>query len=421
MNIYWGDIHGHSLYSDGSGDGRYSYEYARDSALLDFCALTDHLEIFPQIGEITLFGRFEEYLDLTNSFNEDGVFSTIIAAEWTPLLAPARDYLCTQHMNFYFPRDEFPYFSTFTEFTPDEVYEFLKEAGYEDFIAWTHHSTSDSYSSDFAFYDENINTMIEIYSCHGGSEFQGDRNLYPMVLEIDEQYSGYSVNDGFKMGRKFGIMASSDTHDGRMGHTLLHNEVRTLLGGPETIVGYKGGIQYHGGLTAVITENLTRQQIFSSLKTKSAYASTWVNRPILNFSIDGLTVGINDSTLIVPSVDTPRNISVFVAIDGVSLTPNHQKNIHKIEIFKNSVLWHEETVNSFAFQDVLQDSINITGTSYEGCIQKDDDNWYIHERSIKPVDPLTLNTNGEDYYYLRVTDTDGGAAWVGPIWVRAVT
>jgi hypothetical protein len=49
-------------------------------------------------------------------------------------------------------------------------------------------------------------------------------------------------------------------------------------------------------------------------------------------------------------------------------------------------------------------------------VQKADGNWYVNERSLAPINPATLNTGGVDYYYVRVVDSLGGAAWMGPIW-----
>ncbi len=415
--IYWGDIHAHSLFSDGSGTPETSYKYARDEALLDFAALTDHGEMFPQFGDKVLFNRLQEYISITNSFNDNGDFITLNAIEWTPLVAPARPYLAIQHMNFYFPNITFPFFSTFQYFTPDEVYNFLNNEGYEgDYLAWTHHTTREDYGSDYSFYDSEINTMIEIYSCHGSSEFIGDRNLYPQIHETTR--SGMSINDGLKMGLKMGFMASSDTHDGRLGHSLLHNEMRSVNEDPLTLSAFRYGVEYHGSLTAIMAPELSRESIWNGLKTRSGYATTWVNRHLIDFSINGIPVGVENSTIYVPNKTSARELSMFVAVDGVSLKANDIVKINRIEVFKNSEIFLNETINEIAYSNIIIDDSDIVGASYDNCILGDDGNYYIHEKSLNPVDPATLNTNGSDYYYIRVTDTNGGAAWCGPLWVE---
>lgn len=420
--LYWGDIHGHTSYSDGSGLPYDAYQFARDVALLDFAALTDHSEMFPQFYTYPLFNKFEHYLQTTNSFNQDDKFTTLIALEWTPLLAQQRSYLSNQHVNFYFSGNDMPFFSTFTHFTPDEIYQYIRESTNDEFIAWTHHVTRSDYGSDFAFYDESINRMIEIYSEHGNGEFvESVLNPYPAVHSFKEGTHGYSVNDLLRMGRKCGIMASSDTHDGRLGHPIVHTGARGAANTyPYTLAAYNFGA-YPGGLTGLYSNNLTRTSVFNALKNRSAYATSWVNRHFMNFTINNLTVGQNDSTVIVPDVNALRTLEITVIADGISLIPNVQTKISKIEIFKNSVPWRTVIVNDLIYHDTINDTDPITGANYTHCIQKPDGNWYIHERSVKPVNPALLNTNGTDYYYVRMTDTRGGLGWIGPIWVDPIS
>ena len=45
---YWGDLHGHTGIQWGRGSGRSYYEFAREAAAIDFCALTD-----PDAGRYT--------------------------------------------------------------------------------------------------------------------------------------------------------------------------------------------------------------------------------------------------------------------------------------------------------------------------------------------------------------------------------
>ena len=74
QQLLWGDIHTHSFVSDGSGWPEQVMNFARDTALLDFYALTDH-------GEGTGINTVEreewkiEYnRRVTEDFNDDGEF-----------------------------------------------------------------------------------------------------------------------------------------------------------------------------------------------------------------------------------------------------------------------------------------------------------------------------------------------------------
>lgn len=421
--LYWGDIHAHSHYSDGSGTPQENYRFARDVALLDFAALTDHSEMFPQFGREPLFNRFQEYIDITNSFNEDDDFTTIVALEWTPLLPQQRSYLSNQHTNIYFSGDDMPFFSTFVDFTPYDLYQSIEENSDDQFIGWTHHVMRSDYGSDFAFYNESINRMVEIFSVHGCGEFSDNElNIYPSRHSFEGKARGYSVNDALRMGRKFGIMASSDGHDGRMGHSIVHTEARGAAHThPFSIAGYKFGA-YPGGLTGIFSSKLDRKHVFNALESRSAYATNWINRHYMNFSINGVSVGVNDSTVHVVDENSTRTIEISIAADGVSLEPNNPTQISEIQIVKNSEIWKEwSDVNSPTKHIVLNDTETIKGTSYDHCQKRDDGNWYIHERSIQRVDPNTLNTGGADYYYVRMIDSNPvrpGMAWIGPIWVE---
>lgn len=415
--LYWGDIHAHTTYSDGSGFPDESYAFARDVALCDFAALTDHAELFPRFGDVDLFNKWQNYIDITNSFNEDGEFATIVAAEYTPMLAALRSYLSPPHINVYFKGDSMPYFSHYDFVNQDELISHIESNSESDFVCWTHHTLRNSQPSDFAYYDPTHNTMIEIYSCHGSCEVIGEENYYYQIGEVTEK--GYSIRDMFKMGRKSGIMASSDTHDGRMGHSNLHTTARTLTTQPYTLAAYQNGVPYPGGLTGLYLPELSREQVFEGLKTRSGYATTWVNRHYMEFSINGVSVGEEDSTIKVSSKTTPRTIEILACVDGVSRRTSNLKTITKIEIIKNSELWQTiDAIDGPLKRISITDSAEITGTAYDGCIKKEDGNWYVNSMSTNPVNPEDLNTAGVDYYYVRMQDSDNGAAWIGPIWVE---
>ena len=420
QRLYWGDIHAHTTVSDGSGTPEEAYLFARDVANLDYAALTDHSELMPSIGDVNLFNVFQNYIDTTNRFNDDGTFATLVAMEYTPMVAFMRSYLSPQHLNVYFEGDTMPFYSSFDFVNADELIEYIQQNTDDEFITWTHHETRNSQPSDFAYYHEDVMPMVEIYSCHGSAEVIGEDNWYPEIGEVTEP--GYSVRDALKMGCKFGIMASSDTHDGRMGHSILHTDARALNQFPYTIAAYQYGVPYPGSLTGLYTPSLTRQSIFNALKTRAGYATTWVNRHFVNFSINGLMVGVNDSTVQVPTATTNRTIDILVCLDGISMAPNQNTTIDKIDIIKNSEVWatktKEDIGDKFLYHWVINDTEAITGAEYTDCIQKPDGNWYIHQASTKPVDPAELNTNGVDYYYIRIHDSNNGAAWIGPIWVE---
>ncbi len=416
--LYWGDLHGHTLYSDGSGLPSEAYEFARDVALLDFAAISDHSEHFIRFGDVDLFGMFQNIQEITNRYNTIGEFVTLQALEWTPKYVVIGKSIALGHQVVYFRGDSMPFFSTYTHKTPYELYNYISENTADKFIAWTHHTLNTQFASDFAFYNASINRMIEIYSVHGSCECVGADQLYNLSQKID--LPGFSVRDALKMGRKFGILSSSDTHDGRLGHSISHTQARCFNQYPYTLSGYRINHPYPGGITGLFSPSLNRSAIFDALKLRAGYASTWVNRHYLEFRINGLSVGQNDSTVIVPTNTSTRHFEILACADGISMGANNTSNITELNVYKNSELWKTYTNIDAPFIRInnLNDTAEITGTEYTNFTQKADGNWYIHERSMIPVNRSQMNTDGADYYYIRMRDSNGGAAWIGPIWVE---
>lgn len=77
-NLYVGNLHSHTSYSDGVGTPAQAFEYARDEAGIDYLAVTDHHNyLTPQ--------EYTDILYQADVFTEDGVFIGIGGQEWTGL------------------------------------------------------------------------------------------------------------------------------------------------------------------------------------------------------------------------------------------------------------------------------------------------------------------------------------------------
>ena len=80
--VLWGDLHGHSNLSDGTGTPADYYRYAREVAGLDFAALTDHDHwgmLFLDQNEAI----WQQVLDVNRQQHEPGRFVTLLGFEWT--------------------------------------------------------------------------------------------------------------------------------------------------------------------------------------------------------------------------------------------------------------------------------------------------------------------------------------------------
>jgi hypothetical protein len=188
-------------------------------------------------------------------------------------------------------------------------------------------------------------------------------------------------------------------------------------------------MDHPGGITAVYAINLTRDSIFDGLENQRIFASSDNARPFLNFTINGNHVG-DGSTLEVTNASVAREIKIIVAQDGVpapgkrpeaaSVTPNWIPDWNaSVQVFKNGNLATQITINSPVANLTIIDTVPITGTSYgvQNCVQANG-KYYINIYSDNPIDPGALNTNGADFYLIRIVGANGRCAYAGPIWVE---
>jgi hypothetical protein len=438
QRIYWGDLHCHTMVSDGSGAPEESYFYGRRVACLDYMALTDHGEHF------TLFDRekvgsadFENYMDAAANAHAPGEFVALLGAEWTtsyisqPLFFVPVPSTTGGHYTCVFSGDSMPLFSAFTENTPNDLW-----ALFDDFtsttedrvIAIPHHTIRSLFIQDWTLMNPEYVRLAEVTSVHGESLFDNELNYRGSVDLPEEKVNGSSIIDALNMGYRMTFIANGDNHDGHPGHSLSHTRARVGHQYPFTIYNARNGHPYPSGITAVYAENLIRNDIFNGLENGKVYGNSDYGRPILDFSINNVTVGYN-ATVSVPSPTSTRELTVFLAQEGApvarmneaaSVNENWMPDwIANIEIIKNGLLWRTISISGPVSTIRLTDNSTITGTSYDSCIQDTDGNYYINERSQNPIDPSILNTNEMDYYAIRIVGNNGRTSYIGPIWVNS--
>ncbi len=422
--IYWGDIHGHSGFSDGSGSPEHHYYYAKNVACLDFNALTDHGELAGLI-----IGGLDHLEKTTNEAYEPGSFVTFPGIEWTNTQ--------TGHYTCIFSGDKLikqPVLSYMVIPRIQQLWNALDEftaiTGCKA-LALPHHTTKEEYIQDWTLINPKYVKIAEVCSTHGECLFE-QRDPYNYVgcgdPPPDFTY-GSAIMDAFKMGCKMTLYASSDQHDGHPGHSLSHTNAYIGHQSPLTIWPNRVDLPYPGGLTAVFASNLTRESIFSGLYDQRIYASSDHGRPFLSFSINGTRVGGN-STLFLTNPTVHRELNILFAQDGAPaankrpnaarVTSDWQPNWKaRIEIFKNGILYYNQVIDTPIANITLLDTDLITGTSFtDHCIRKSDGNYYINNYSDTPIDPNLLTTGGADFYVLRIVGDNGRYCYAGPIWVE---
>ena len=169
----YGDIHGQSGMSDGVGEIDQYFNSAKVWGKLDFTALTDH-DCYPD----WLSQSEWEWIRTTSQlFNVENKMATLLAYEWTP-----NEYRYDfGHKNIYYKGFEGEIYRSGDEggMTPDRLFESIKQ--YKA-MAFPHHPAASwklvSAATDWAFHDEEVQRMVEIFSRHAPFEYYGNYSKY---------------------------------------------------------------------------------------------------------------------------------------------------------------------------------------------------------------------------------------------------
>ena len=363
--IFWGDIHGHSNESDGAGSSEDYFRYARDVAGLDFTSLTDHDDSLAAAP-----AHWERTKELTQRFNASGEFVTLLGFEWSSQ--------AFGHRNVYYRGEDGPVFSYRgeTSNTPRELWKLLEP--YECIVV-PHHSPGiymplslGFASMDWSRANDDLERLVEIFSCHGNSERLGDEDNFALLTA-----GGHFVEDALSMGRKLGLLASSDSHNGHPGLTGHYDychydpEAKTdwvRLYPRNQKIKRPSRDKMRGCLTAVYASELSREAVYDALKARRCYATTGT-RPIVSFSVNGAPMGS------ITTLTDAREIEASVV---------SSQGIRGMEVFRG--------------EDVVE---RLQPESDEGTL-------YFTDREDVPRGT---------FYYLRVIEESGDKAWTSPVWL----
>ncbi|HSF14160.1 MAG TPA: CehA/McbA family metallohydrolase, partial [Vicinamibacteria bacterium] len=336
--ILWGDLHGHSQLSDGTGTPEDYYAYARDIAALDLVALTDHdhwgMRFIDQNPEM-----WERIRRDARAFEEPGRFLALAGYEWTNWVHGHRHVLYFEEegeiLSALDPRYE----------TPALLWKALEG---HSAITVAHHSAGGPVSTDWSYLpDPTIEPVTEIVSVHGSSEASDSPGKIYSAVE------GNFVRDVLDRGARFGFVGSGDSHDGHPG--LAH------LASPS------------GGLAAIFAEELTREAVLDALRARRAYATNGP-RIWLRMWLDGEPMGSSVS----PSGAAMQELRFAAAATAP---------VDRIDIVRSG-----SVVRSVPGND---------------------------RRDLSETIDLPCLTPGE-YVYVRVVQSDGGAAWASPVYADRV-
>jgi hypothetical protein len=254
--VLFGDLHGHSNLSDGTGTPEDYYRYARDVAGLDVAVLTDHDHWGIPFLDATPanWARIEA---ATRSSHEPRRFVTLLGYEWTSWIFGHRHVL---HFE-----DAAPIRSSVDERfdSPPELWAALAGA---PALTFAHHSAGAPVATDWSIPpDPTLEPVTEIVSVHGSSE------SFDSPLPVRGMLEGNTVRDALERGYRLGFVGSGDSHDGHPGLVQLAD----------------GG---SGGLAGILAQELTREAVLEALRARRSYATNGP-RIVLDVTLDGRAMG----------------------------------------------------------------------------------------------------------------------------------
>jgi hypothetical protein len=247
---FWGDLHGQTRATVGTGTIEEYFAFGRDLALLDMmCHQANDFQVTEEEWQ-----RLRREID---RFHQDGRCVIFVGYEWSGMTPGGGDRnvmfrgdVAALHRSSHAEVDDmadaaadcFPVTELFRQFE-----------GRDDVLLIPH--IGGRYADIRGFHDPRLEPVVEIYSDWGRFEW-----LYEDALR-----HGYTV----------GFVANSDGHKGRPGASHP---------GASTFGAY-------GGLTCVLAESLTRDAIFEAIRRRCCYAVTGAQRIHVELAVDGRPMG----------------------------------------------------------------------------------------------------------------------------------
>ncbi len=247
---WWGDLHGQTRATVGTGTIDEYFAFGRDVALLD---MMSHQANDFQVTEEEwrrLKGEIERY-------HEDGRCVIFVGYEWSGMTPGGGDRnvmyrgdIASLHRSSHAEVDDMA--DAATDCFPVTLL-FDQFRGREDVLLVPH--IGGRYADIVGFHDPRLEPVVEIYSDWGRFE--------------------WLLHDALAQGYKVGVVCNSDGHKGRPGASHP---------GASTFGAY-------GGLTCVLTDSLTREAVFEAIRARRCYGVTAAQRIHVELTVNGLPMG----------------------------------------------------------------------------------------------------------------------------------
>ncbi|MGN0333803.1 MAG: DUF3604 domain-containing protein [Lachnospiraceae bacterium] len=252
--LYWGDMHGQTRETVGTGFLDDYYSFARDKAAVSFTGWQGNdFEVSDE--------TWKNIREKSAEYTEEGKFLAFLGYEWsgtTPQGGDHNVYFLGDNENFY-PSSNWTAAEVTNEYNANpipELHEFLK--GREDVMLIPH--IGGRYAN-LDYLNPEFTSVIEIHSHHGTFE--------------------WFAMDAMKKRLKVGFIAASDDHTCRPGLSYA------LSGHGKSA---SGSFDVRSGFTGVYAKELTKESVWKAIRERRCYASTF-DRILLKTDVNGVFMG----------------------------------------------------------------------------------------------------------------------------------
>lgn len=361
--IYFGQLHSHTSYSDGAGSCEDAYQHATNVDNLDFVAVTDHSNSFDNadsasISDGSMSEEWKEGHALATQYTTSG-FVCIYGFEMT--WSNGLGHINTFNTEGFQSRtqNEYKTYSTALQ----NYYATLKTQP-DSISQFNHPGTTFGDFSDFAYYDEEIDKLITTIEVGNGEGAIGSSGYFPSY-----EYYQRALDKGWHLAPT----NNQDNHKGLWGDA---NTARSV----------------------VLVDSLTQENIYDAMRNYRVYA-TEDNDLSIYYTLDGYIMG---SIL----EDGATGDTVHLSVD---LSDPTDASIGKVQVITNgglvlaekNVSGNEETVTfdvkndySYYYIKVVEadSDIAVTAPVWVGSVEAAGIDSFSTDE-VLPVrgEPLTVN------------------------------
>lgn len=291
-NIYFGQLHAHTSYSDGAGTCEEAFKHASATENLDFLAVTDHSNSFDNadnanINDGSMSDEWKEGHELADKYTtEDFVGLYGFEMTWSNGLG----HMNTFNSAGFQSRTQADYTNYATAL--QNYYDALKTAP-DSISQFNHPGTTFGDFSDFAYYSEANDALITLVEVGNGEGAIGSSGYFPSY-----EYYTRALDKGWHVSPT----NNQDNHKGLWGNA---NTARSV----------------------VLADSLTRENIYDAMRNYRVYA-TEDNDLNIYYTLDSYIMGTSlDKDLVGDKVEIK-----------VELSDKTDEKIGKVEVIVNGGL-----------------------------------------------------------------------------------